>query len=100
MNRSPLLSAIFLAAVGCGGDPDRSRFHFERALEISNRSFLMAQVLYASTYGRMVFDKKLHDSLLEEVLAFDLDQAPDNRLVNQIAKRRAKELLEENFFGD
>lgn len=83
-----------------GGDPDRSRLHFERALEISNRSFLMAQVLYASTYGRMVFDKKLHNSLLEEVLAFDLDQAPDNRLVNQIAKRRAKELLEENFFGD
>ena len=83
-----------------GGDPDRSRLHFERALEISNRSFLMAQVLYASTYGRMAFNQELHDSLLEEVLAFDLDQAPDNRLANQIAKRRAQELLEENFFGD
>ena len=83
-----------------GGDPERSRYHFERALEISDRSFLMAQVLFAATYGRMVFDQDLHNTLLEEVLAFDLDQAPDNRLSNQIAKRRAKELLEENFFGD
>ena len=83
-----------------GGDPERSRYHFERALEISNRSFLMAQVLYAATYSRMAFDQDLHDSLLEEVLAFDLDQVPDNRLSNQIAKRRAKELLKENFFGD
>ncbi len=83
-----------------GGDPERSRFHFEHALEISNRSFLMAQVLFAATYGRMVFDQELHDGLLEEVLKFDLDQAPDNRLSNQIAKRRAQELLKENFFGD
>ncbi|MBT8347219.1 MAG: TRAP transporter TatT component family protein [Desulfofustis sp.] len=83
-----------------GGDPERSRYHFERALEISNRSFLMAQVLYAATYGRMVFDQQLHDNLLKEALAFDLDQVPDNRLSNQIAKRRAQELLEENFFGD
>jgi hypothetical protein len=83
-----------------GGDPERSRYHFERALEISSRSFLMAQVLYAATYSRKVFDQELHDNLLEEVLAFDLDQVPDNRLSNQIAKRRARELLDENFFGD
>jgi len=83
-----------------GGDPERSRSHFEQVLEISNRSFLMAQVLFAATYSRMVFDRELHDSLLEEVIAFELDQAPDNRLSNQIAKRRAEELLEENFFGD
>ena len=83
-----------------GGDPERSRYHFEKALEISGRSFLMAQVLFAAPYSRMIFDQELHNSLLEEVLAFDLDQAPDNRLSNQIAKRRARELLEENFFGD
>ncbi len=83
-----------------GGDPERSRYHFEKALAISGRSFLMAQTLYAATYARMVFDRQLHDRLLEEVIAFDLDEAPDNRLSNQIAKRRAKALLKENFFGD
>jgi len=83
-----------------GGDPERSRYHFEEALSISSRSFLMAQTLYAATYARMVFDRQLHDRLLEEVRAFDLDEAPDNRLSNQIAKRRAEALLEEDFFGD
>lgn len=83
-----------------GGDPDLSRFHFENALALSQRSFLMVQTLYAETYCRMTFNKDLHDRLLEEVLAFELDQAPDNALSNQIAKRRARELLDENFFGE
>lgn len=83
-----------------GGDPERSRFHFERALELSERSFLIIQVLYAETYSRMIFDQDLHDRLLEEVRAFEIDQAPEIRLSNQIAKRRAEELLEESFFGD
>ena len=83
-----------------GGDPERSRFHFEQALALSGRSFLMTQVLFAETYSRMIFDQELHDRLLEEVLSFELDQAPETRLSNQIAKRRARELLEENFFGN
>jgi hypothetical protein len=36
--------------------------------------------------------------LLQEVLDFPLDQAPEQRLVNQIAKRRAQQLLDEKFF--
>jgi len=83
-----------------GGDPERSQYHFEKALELSNRSFLMVQTLYAETYCRMVFDKDLHDRLLEEVIGFDLERAPGNRLANQIAKRRARELLDEQFFDD
>jgi hypothetical protein len=83
-----------------GGDPERSRDHFERALEISARSFLMVQATYAETYGRMVFNKELHDTLLQEVIAFPIEDSPDNTLSNQIAKRKAHLLLEENFFGD
>jgi capsid protein len=78
----------------------RSRVHFERALALSDRSFLMVQTLFAETYARMVFDQALHDALLEEVLAFELQNAPAQALSNQIAKRRARELLDENFFGD
>ena len=54
--------------------------------------------------AELVLGEKLkgirNEVLAEEVIAFELDQAPDNRLSNQIAKRRARELLEENFFGD
>ncbi len=81
-----------------GGDPARSRAHFERALEISERSSLLVQTTFAETYCRMVFDQVLHDALLHEVLDFNLDQEPSQRLVNQIAKRRARQLLDEKFF--
>lgn len=81
-----------------GGDPKRSRIHFERALEISKRSYLIVQTTYAETYCRMTFNQELHDSLLREVLDFPLEKSPSQTLVNQIAKRKASQLLEENFF--
>ena len=100
-NGSPHL--FFAALYGAkpamiGGDPARSRRHFERALEISARSSLIVQTTFAETYCRMVFDQALHDALLHEVLDFTLDQKPSQRLVNQIAKRRARQLLDEKFF--
>ena len=81
-----------------GGDPAQSRKHFERALELSDRSYLLVQTTFAETYCRMVFDQAMHDALLHEVLDFYLDQEPSQRLVNQIAKRRARQLLDEKFF--
>ena len=81
-----------------GGDPKRSRIHFERALEISKRSYLIVQTTYAETYCRMTFNQELHDSLLREVLDFPLEKSPSQTLVNQIAKRKASQLLEEKFF--
>lgn len=78
-----------------GGKPEESRFHFERALAISNRQFLLVQVAYAETYGRMVFDRKLYENLLKEVLDFPLEKMPEQALSNQVAKRRARRLLDE-----
>jgi len=83
-----------------GGRPDLSREHFEKALTFSNHQFLIAQTTYAQTYARSTFDQKLHDKLLNEVLSFKLTDAPEFNLSNQIAKKRAKKLLEENYFGD
>jgi hypothetical protein len=82
-----------------GGDPERSRFHFERALELSGRSLLLVQASYAQTYARMVFDRELHDRLLQEVLDFPLEQQPEHTLLNQIAKRKARQLLAEDYFA-
>lgn len=83
-----------------GGNPERSRTHFQRALELSGRSLLPIQTAYAQTYARMTFDRALHDDLLEEVLAFPLESASENTLVNQIAKRRARQLLADDYFAD
>ncbi|MFW2365206.1 MAG: TRAP transporter TatT component family protein [Desulforhopalus sp.] len=83
-----------------GGKPDVSRMHFEKALELSNRRFLLTQTTYAETLARTTMDKELHDQLLNEVLSFPLESAPEFGLSNQIAVNKARKLLEENYFGD
>ncbi len=76
-----------------GGKPEESRIHFERALVISNRKFLLVQVAYAETYARMVFDKKLYQDLLNEVLEQPVE---DNEMAssNTLAQVMAKKLLD------
>jgi len=75
-----------------GGKPDVAKHHFERAIEISNGTNLMAKVLYAEKYARMLFDRKLHDKLLQQVI--EADTGPqDQVLINTLAKQRAARLL-------
>ncbi len=82
-----------------GGKIDIARQHYEKALKISNRSNLMAMVMYAEKYARLIFDKSLHDQLLNEVLDADQDQKQtESALLNSIAKQKARELLAEDYF--
>ncbi|MEQ8859899.1 MAG: TRAP transporter TatT component family protein [Pseudomonadales bacterium] len=76
-----------------GGRPEEGRRHFERALALSEGRYLMTKVLYAEQYGRLMFDRPLHDRLLNEVVAAD-PQLPGLTLINVVAQRRATELLE------
>jgi len=76
-----------------GGKPDVGRKHFERALEISKDKNLMVKVLYAQHYARLVFDRELHDRLLNEVLEAKTD-VPGYTLSNTLAKKQARELLQ------
>lgn len=76
-----------------GGKPELGRRHFERAIEISQGRNLLAKVLFAQQYARLVFDQRLHDRLLEEVLAAD-PEATGFTLSNVLAQRQARELLE------
>ena len=82
-----------------GGKPDVGRKHFERALEISKDKNLMVKVLYAHHYARLVFDRELHDRLLNEVLEAKTD-VPGYTLSNTLAQQRARELLKsgEEYF--
>jgi len=81
-----------------GGRPDLSKIHFEKALQLAGRRFLMTQTTYAETLARTTLDQELHDQLLKEVLAFPQDSAPEFGLSNQIAVSKAKRLLfNQNF---
>ena len=76
-----------------GGRPEVGRFHFERALALAEGQYLLTQVMFAEQYARLVFDRALHDELLNQVLAAEVD-APDLILLNAVAKRRAQSLLD------
>src|SRR5690606_40895677 len=86
-----LFETLFPPAMG--GRPEEGRRHFERALELSEGRQLLIKVLYAEQYARLVFDRDLHDRLLEEVLAAD-PQQPGMTLMNVVAQQRAAKLLE------
>jgi len=75
-----------------GGKPEQARQSFERALELSGGRNLMAKVLYARHYARLVFDRSLHDRLLEEVVAAD-PEVPGLTLSNTLAQEQARHLL-------
>jgi hypothetical protein len=75
-----------------GGHPEEGRKHFERALEISGKKNLMAYVLYAKHYAKMLFDRELHDRLLNEVLASD-PKVDGYVLINMAAQAEARTLL-------
>lgn len=76
-----------------GGNPEAGKAAFESAIEASGGNNQMARVLYAEYYARLVFDQALHDRLLGEALAAD-PKVPGLTLVNVLAQRRARTLLE------
>jgi hypothetical protein len=75
-----------------GGDPAKSQAHFERALRITGRRFLMAQLYYARSYAAQNLDEELFDRLLDEIDRTSLEVLPENRLANAVAKRKAARL--------
>lgn len=75
-----------------GGKADVGQQHFERAIQIAQHKNLMAQVLYAERYARLVFDRELHDRLLQEVLAAD-SEAEGFTLSNTLAQDKARLLV-------
>jgi hypothetical protein len=81
-----------LRPASLGGKPERGRQHFERAIEISEGRNLMAKVLFASQYARLVFDRPLHDRLLGEVVEAD-PHARGFTLGNVLAQEEAAQLL-------
>jgi len=82
-----------------GGRAEAGRKHFEQAIEISNGRNLMMNVPFARQYARMMFDRKLHDRLLHEVLKAD-PNLPGYTLINTLARQEAQKLLDsaDNYF--
>ena len=82
-----------------GGQPEDARAHFERAIELSNGNNLGAKVALAENYARLLFERELHDRVLNDVLTAD-PRVRGLTLMNVIAQQRAEQLLAsaDNYF--
>ncbi len=85
-----VLSSLLPPALG--GKPKEARAYFERAITLSEGQNLMIKVFYAQRFARMIFDRELHDRLLNQVLKADVHHK-GFVLSNTIAQREAVKLL-------
>lgn len=85
-----VLNSILPASLG--GNPEQAKTHFEQSVQLVDGKNLLAKVLYAEKYARLLFDRELHDSLLNEVLAADPD-VHGLTLQNTYAQQQAEALL-------
>lgn len=76
-----------------GGNPDKAKEYFEKALTINGGKFLMTQLYYARAYAVSTQDQPLFESLLKQVEDASIDAVPEIRLANVIAKQKARILL-------
>jgi predicted anti-sigma-YlaC factor YlaD len=78
---------------GEGEFTDRSRKHFQRAMQLSGGKMAGPLVALAETVSVHQQNRKEFQSLLEQALAIDADSKPEWRLNNLITQRRARWLL-------
>jgi hypothetical protein len=90
---------VFLGVVhssrgaSAGGDPERGKQHFERALELTAHEAHMVQLNYARYYAVQAQDRALFTRLLGEVVAATAVAPAELSLPNAVARRRAERLL-------
>lgn len=87
---------VTLESVGeaMGGSYARARNHFARAVELSDGQDAGPYLALATGVSIAEENRDEFRDLLETALAIDPDEAPDNRLLNLIAQKRARVLLD------
>jgi tetratricopeptide (TPR) repeat protein len=77
-----------------GGDPQRAKIHFEKALTLGERNFFLAQYYFARYYTTRAQDKKLFFEILDEVIKGDPKDLKDVCLINTVVQSMAAQLRE------
>ena len=79
---------------------EKSEKHFDRAREITDGNLLVADLLQAQYLSRQKFDREDFHNRLTKIIKAPDDLYPELGLMNQIAKRKARMLLnkEEKWF--
>lgn len=78
-----------------GGNPEKSRHHFEQALALTESKYLPVRLFFAKTYAVQNQNRELFELQLQAVLQAPPDLFPEQRLANQVARKKAAKLLEQ-----
>lgn len=78
-----------------GGDPDQAAAHFQKAIELTEGKYLLANVFFARWVAFRNRDPKLFRETLVKVLETPPSIWPEQRLANEIAHRRARRYLKQ-----
>ena len=76
-----------------GGSAAKAREHLDRAMALAQGKRAAPLVSFAETVDVTTQDRAEFERLLQQALAIDVDAAPEQRLANVIAQRRARWLL-------
>jgi len=82
-------------SVTLGGKPVKAKYHFDKEFEISESKYLVFYLLYARYYAVQIQDRTLFVETLNKVISAPPNLLPEKNLANEIARRKAKELLAE-----
>lgn len=104
MDYAPVaLRAGLMAAAppALGGRPADAKIELDRAIELTQRRNLTYLLTEAQLVAVPLQDRALYQSLLDEILRFDIDSHPDQRIPNLLAQRRARRYLDQidNLFA-
>jgi len=89
------LTGVYSAAqpLSMGGNPEKAKYHFEKAFDISESKFLPWKYLYAKYYAVQNQDRALFESTLNDIINAPVDLLPEKRFANEAVKLKAKRLL-------
>lgn len=73
-----------------GGDPDRAKLHFEKAMAKFGTTNHMIPYLYARFWAVQAQDGEFFNTLMRQVATNNPDATPDKRLNNTLARQRAQ----------
>jgi hypothetical protein len=81
------------AGKAMGGDPEKGRADFQKALDMTGGRFLLARTLMAYRVGLANNDRKFFHDQLKLVLETPPSVWPEQRLANEVAHRKARRYL-------
>ncbi|MBU1169738.1 MAG: TRAP transporter TatT component family protein [Proteobacteria bacterium] len=95
-----LLGTYYSVPKAVGGNPEKARYHFNRAFEISDNKMLIFHYLYAKYYATQSLDKALFTQMLDKVMSSPDTIFPEMGFVNALAKWKAGNLYQkaDEFF--